>query len=390
MKLKNTACGILCLVLALGISPGYAQVSSYKDIINQYDPFLVTFNDMTIYTNDEDFREHVYALVISFIVGNEKVIKFIYKDDIMINSVKNYDDVYWAINCTVKKNNSVLFPAMFNISSASAITIKLEGYSNISSIDQISMNSLSSSFCYTSSRMFNSMELAYKFLSTSPDVNRPNYALLTTAEVLAQNIKTRAEIFYFGSPVEATYVIPQDPKKVIGTNILVQGKRAIELKTGTKVNDSWNITFTKFTDVSIVKNEPYYVKTKTVFNDLTNLTIISPDRREGYIAKADELLNDDLVIGLHQDAYINDQVVRQLTNLLSLIKAGVRVKADTLMTTNDFMLSPEREALSYFETNLKENDFNLDNQYVYDDYININRGILQKEIDLIKRYYQIK
>jgi hypothetical protein len=56
------------------------------------------------------------------------------------------------------------------------------------------------------------------------------------------------------------------------------------------------------------------------------------------------------------------------------------------------MLSHEREALSYFETNLKENDFNLDNQYLYDDYINssVNRGVLQREIDLIRKYYQIK
>jgi hypothetical protein len=56
------------------------------------------------------------------------------------------------------------------------------------------------------------------------------------------------------------------------------------------------------------------------------------------------------------------------------------------------MLSDEREALSYFEINLKENDFNLDNQYLFDDYINssVNRGLLQKEIDLIRRYYQIK
>lgn len=391
MEAKRNFLWVVCLGIMFLSAQAFSQVYSHKDIINQYDPFLVTFNDMTIYTNDEDFAEHAYAFVITFILGNEKVIKFIYRDDITINSVKNYSDTYWGVNITVKRNNSVLFPATYNVSTTgSAITIKLEGYSNISQIDQISMNQLSSGFCYTSSRMYNAMEVAYKFLATSPDVNRPNYSMLTTAEVLAQNIKTRAEVYYFGAPVEVTYSIPADPKKVIGTNILIQGKRAVELKTGTKGNDTWNITFTKYTDVSIVKNEPYYVKTKGVFQDLTQLTIIEPNRREGFIAKADDLITDDLVIGLHQDSYINDQVVKQLTNLLNLIKAGVRVKADTSMTTNEFMLSPEREAVSYFETNLKENDFNLENQYVYDDFININRGVLTKEIDLIKRYFQIK
>jgi hypothetical protein len=56
------------------------------------------------------------------------------------------------------------------------------------------------------------------------------------------------------------------------------------------------------------------------------------------------------------------------------------------------MNSDERGALSYFEDNLRDNDFNLDNQYLYDDYINssVNRGLLQTEIDLIKRYYEIR
>jgi hypothetical protein len=56
------------------------------------------------------------------------------------------------------------------------------------------------------------------------------------------------------------------------------------------------------------------------------------------------------------------------------------------------MNSNEREALSYFESNLKGNEFNVNNQYVYDEFIgsSANRGVIQKEIDAIKRYYQIK
>jgi hypothetical protein len=99
-----------------------------------------------------------------------------------------------------------------------------------------------------------------------------------------------------------------------------------------------------------------------------------------------------MVIGRKTDVYLNDQAVKQFTNLMNLLKAGIRVKADTAEFTEDFMRSDEREALSYFETNIKENDFNLDNEYLYDDYINssVNRGIIQKEIDLIRKYYQLK
>jgi hypothetical protein len=202
----------------------------------------------------------------------------------------------------------------------------------------------------------------------------------------------RPEIFYMGSPTEITYVLPQDPKKVIGTNLLVQGKRSIEAKTALKVNDQWNVTITKIPDVKIVQSQPYYVKIKGVFIDLTSLQIIPDDKREGYLSKAQTIISEDLVPGRNEGVYINDQVANQYINLLNLLKAGVRVKADSLSTTSDLMLSQEREALSYFENNLRENDYYLDNQYLYDDYINssVNRGIIQKEVDLIKRYYQIK
>ncbi len=75
-----------------------------------------------------------------------------------------------------------------------------------------------------------------------------------------------------------------------------------------------------------------------------------------------------------------------------MLKPGIRAKSDTASTTEEFMKSDEREALNYFETNLKDNDFNLNNQYLFDDYINssVNRGAIQKEIDIIRRYYQLK
>jgi hypothetical protein len=282
---------------------------------------------------------------------------------------------------------------MINIANQpSALTIKFEGYSNMNEGDMALMNQLSTSFVYCSSSMYNLMDQAFKYLAGSPDVNRPNSSLLTTAEVLQQNISRRPGIFYLGNPAEVNYVLPQDPKKVIGTNLLVQGKRTIESKVTVKASDQWIFTVTKLPDVKIVQSEPYYTKIKGVFQDLTALQIVPEDRREGYLAKAQEIISEDMVVGRKAGVYINDQVVKQFTNLMNLLKAGIRVKADSMTTTSDFMNSSEREALSYFETNLKENDFNLDNQYMYDDYINssVNRGIIQKEIDLIRRYYQIK
>ncbi len=388
-KIKS-AIVILCLLLVPSLS--FSQIYSQKDIINQYDPFTITLNDLSLNTNDEDFREHYFLIMVTIYAGNEKIVKFLTRDDLIMNSVKSYDN-FWNINFTVKRNNVIIMPAFINITnSPNSVTMKFEGYSNINEGDQALVNQLSTSFCYTSSGMYNLMDRAFKYLASSPDVNRPNNSMLVTAEVLQQNLAKRPEIFYMGDPAEVTYVIPNDPKKVLGTNLLVQGPRGIDSKVSLRVLDRWNITVTKLTDVNIVKGEPYYTKIKGVFNDITGLQKISDLKVEGYLARANEVINDDLVMGRKADVYLNDQVVKQFTNLMNLLKAGLRVKADTAEITTDFMKSDEREALSYFETNIRDNDFNLDNEYLFDDYVNssVNRGIIQREIDLIRKYYEIK
>lgn len=383
----------LTLILSIFTASCFAQVYSQKDIVNQYDPFTITFNDLVLNTNDEEFREHAYVIIATITVGSEEVIKFINKEDLTINSVKNYDDVFWNISFSVKKNNIILMPSLINLTSnPSSIKIKLQGYSNINEADQAMMNQVSTSFCYTSSGIYTLMDYAFKYLANSADINRPNGNLLTTADVLAQNISKRPEIFYLGNPAEIEYIIPQDPNKVIGTNILIQGPRAIQSKVSTSVSDIWNLTVTKLTDVKLVQSQPYYVKIRGIFQDLTTQQVIPSDREPGYLEKAQDVIDNDLVVGRRSDVYINDQVVKQYINLMNLLRAGVRVKSDTASTTSDLMRSDEREALSYFETNLKENDFNIDNEYVYDDYVNssVNRGVIQKEIDMIRRYYEIK
>jgi hypothetical protein len=385
---------VFLVVLVLFLLPSVlkAQVYSQKDIINQYDPYTITINDVLLSTNDEDFKDNNnFVVVVTAILGNEKVIKFLSKDDFMVNTLKTYDDIS-QISMTVKKNGSMILPSSFNIpNNAGSIYLKVEGYSNVNPSDVVALSQLSTSFCYVSSTLYGPMEQAYKYLSTTTDINRPNNSLLTSAEVLQQNMKTRPEVFYLGNPMEITYAIPQDPKKAVGTNILVQGKRPLESTSG-KLKDVVNITFTKYTDVKIVQSQPYYQKIKGVFSDITSQTIIPADKAPGFIEKAQDVISSDLVVGLRADVYLNDQVSKQYTNLMNLLKAYVRVISDSMQTTNDMMNSDEREGLAYFETNLKENDFDLENQYVFDDYVSssVNRGILQKEIDAIRRYYQIK
>jgi hypothetical protein len=372
----------------------YSQMYSPKDIVNQYDPFVLTVNEVLLSTNDDEFKErNNFVVIMTVIIGNEKIVKFLKQDDFTINNVKSFNDDFWQCNMTVKKNNSMIIPAIYNLpNSTNSITIKFEGFSSLYPGDNATLEQLSTGFCYVSSSMYNFMELAYKFLAASPDVNRPNYSNLTTAEVLQQNIKTRPGIFYLGNPNEINYIIPQDPKKAFGTNLLVQGKKTLESTIRGNVKDNISLTVTKYTDVKLVQSEPYYLKVKGVFHDLASQTKIDYMRSESNLFKAQDIISSDLVIGLKAGVYMNDQVVRQLSSLMNLLKAGVRAKSDTVETTTDIMRSDEREALSFIETALRENDYNLETQYIYDDYINssVNRGMLQKEIDIIRKYYLIK
>lgn len=381
------------LFLLLFSSNIFSQIYSPKDIVNIYDPFTITFGDLILNTNDDEFKEHNFLIIITITIGPEKIIKFLYKDDLLVNQVKNYNDDYWSINFTARKNNIILIPAIYNISNNGGnISIKMEGYSNLSAGDETMMSQLSTSYIYTSSTMYGSVEQAYKYLATSPDVNKPNSSLLTTAEVLQRNVSTRPGIFYLGNSTEVNYAIPEDPKKVIGTNLLIQGQKKVESKLSNKAADVWNLTFTKYTDVKLVQGESYFNKIKGAFSDIINLPKIDENKREGLIARCNEIINEDLVMGRKSGVYMNNEVIKQFTYLMNFLKAGIRAKSDTASTTADFMKSDEREALNFFETNLKDNDFNLNNQYLYDDFINssVNRGAIQKEIDIIRRYYQLK
>lgn len=386
---KNIVISVLFMLFA---STTFCQMYTQKDIINTYDPWTLTLNDMTINTNDEDYKEHMQLIVITISVGNEKIIKFLYPDDMLINSVKIGDEIM-TLNYSVRRNNTILIPASAMLpNKPNNVTIKFEGYSSITDLDRQTLSSLATSFCYTSSSMYYEMDRAFKFLSNSPDVNRPNNNLLATAEVVQQNVSKRTGVFYMGLPVQSDFAVPQDPKKVVGTNLLMQGKKQMVNNTSLKAVDTWNYTITKFTDVKMVQNEPYYTKIKGVFTDISGMQKVPVDKREGTLMKVHSVVEDDLVPGRKVDVYMNDQVVKQFSNLMYLLKAGIRAKSDSLETTSESMRSDEREALSFIENNIKENDFNLDNQYIYDDYISssVNRGALLKEIDLIRKYYGIK
>lgn len=390
MKTKITKALLLILILC---STAFSQMYTPKDIINAYDPFTITFGDMVLNTNDDEFKEHTFLIVVTITIGPEKIIKFFYKDDLMINNVKSYNDDYWAISMTPKKNNIIMIPSLFNIqNNGGNINVKMEGYSNLSAGDETMMNQLSTSYVYCSSTMYGAMEQTNKYLAASTDVNKPNSSLLTSAEVLQRNVSTRAGIFYLGNPIDVSYGVPEDPSKVVGTNILIQGQKKIESKLSSKTQDIWNLTFTKLTDVKIVQNESYYNKIKGVFSDISSMTKIDPLKSEGLIARANEVITDDLVLGRKTGVYLNNEAIKQFTNLMNFLKAGVRAKSDTAGVTADFMKSDEREALTFFETNVRENDFNLSNQYVFDDFINssVNRGAIMKDIDIIRRYYQLK
>jgi hypothetical protein len=130
-----------------------------------------------------------------------------------------------------------------------------------------------------------------------------------------------------------------------------------------------------------------------LFSDIINQYKIDENKREGNIARCNNIINEDLLQGGRtSDVYLNEEAIKQFTYLMNFLKADIRAKSDTAAYTSDFMKSDEREALTYMEANIREDDFVLENQYIYDDFIHsmVGRGAILKEIDVIRRYYQLK
>src|SRR4030095_1801358 len=107
---------LLVLILFLSLSGKmFSQIYSPKDIISIYDPFTITFGELVLNTNDDEFKDHNFLVVVTITVGPEKIVKFFYKNDLLLNTMKNFNDDYWAITFKPLKNNVVLVPALFNI-----------------------------------------------------------------------------------------------------------------------------------------------------------------------------------------------------------------------------------------------------------------------------------
>ncbi len=61
------------LLLCLFSTNIFSQIYSQKDIVNIYDPFTITFGDLILNTNDDEFKDHNFVIIVTITIGPEKI-----------------------------------------------------------------------------------------------------------------------------------------------------------------------------------------------------------------------------------------------------------------------------------------------------------------------------
>ena len=105
-----------------------------------------------------------------------------------------------------------------------------------------------------------------------------------------------------------------------------------------------------------------------------------------------EELNDFKSVGFKDknDVYVSPEAKKQLMYVLDLLILGQPIKADTTVNTSRIPLEGEL-VLDYFRANIS-GDKTKSNRYIFEDFIgnDMNRIKLQRELELVRNYYNIK
>ena len=107
-----------------------------------------------------------------------------------------------------------------------------------------------------------------------------------------------------------------------------------------------------------------------------------------------EELNDFKAVGFKDknDIYVSPEAKKQMMYVLDLLILAQPIKADTASVSTGGRIPLEGElVLDYFRANIT-GDKTKSNRYIYDDFIgnDMNRIKLQRELELVRNYYNLK
>ena len=376
------------LVLLLLVFSGSVSFSQVDNFITQYDPYILSLKKYTFYYPVDDdplSGTSNFVVVMRGNIGNQKdaFIKFITADQVGFDLAREFEDGYiQEVNALDKRG--ILVPPSKDVSGSYFLELTVSGYADLTDTDYEKMKKLSGSETVpVSTSMINSFAGIYHNYPQKTDIFKPTDETWAEAQAFLAGMNTRQKVdlgtITFKSPMIA------DIKNITASESLAAGDKTIENK---KTYAIAILNFKSLRDELMVYEQDYYKKLYEIFLKLAGNSIYQDD----YFKVVDEL-NDFKAIGFkdRDDVYIVPEVKKQLGNILEVFILSTPIKVDTNKTSESMISIEGQVVIDYFRENIG-GDKNRLNKYIFDDYLSndINRVKLQRDIDLIRNYYNIR
>jgi hypothetical protein len=327
-----------------------------------------------------------FVLVISGTIGSQQdaFVRFITADKIAFESSKEYLEGYLQ-EVSVMDPRGILIPPIKDMNGSNFLELNIKGYADLSDIDYAKLKKLTDLGNIPVNASISAPFIGYYgFYSSKNEVFKPTDDNWAEAQVFLSGLGTRQKTECIG----INYIIPfvTTVTNIKSGDNFVPGDKVIEDK---KYNTMAIVGFKLVNNELLVSAQDYYKKLLERFLKLAGNSIYVDD-----LPGIMEELNDFKAVGFKDknDIYVSPEAKKQMMYVLDLLILAQPIKADTSSVSTGGRIPLEGElVLDYFRANIT-GDKTKSNRYIYDDFIgnDMNRIKLQRELELVRNYYNLK
>jgi hypothetical protein len=362
--------------------------SQSDNFINQYDPYVTTPKKLTFYYPVDDDPQSTSSKFAIFIygttIGSQKdaFIKIITADKIGFDASKEFQNGYLQ-EISIMDLRGILVPPIKDMGGSNFLVLNIRLYAGFNETDYAKLKKISDEGTVTiNSSIINPFMGFYSFYGSKNEVYKPTDENWAEVQVFLSGMGTRQKVDCGGIELVIPYVTTVTNIKS-GDNF-VPGDKVFEDK---KSNSMAIVNFKLVNNELLVMAQDYYKKLLDRFLKYAGNSIYN-DALPGIM----EELNDFKSVGFKDknDVYVSPEAKKQLMYVLDLLILGQPIKADTTVNTSRIPLEGEL-VLDYFRSNIS-GDKTKSNRYIFEDFIgnDMNRIKLQRELELVRNYYNIK
>ena len=384
--MKNiTKFWFVLLIISVFGSIAFSQSEYY---INQYDPYIITLKKLAFYYPKDDdplTSNSNFVLIISGTIGSQTnaFVRFITANQIAFETSKEYREGYLQ-EVSIIDNRGILIPPIKDMNGSNFLELTIKGYADLSDVDYAKLKKLTDVGNLPVNASISAPFMGYYgFYGSKNEVFKPTDDNWAEAQVFLAGLGTRQKTECYG----IEYIVPfvTTVTSIKSGDNFVPGDKVIEDK---KYGTMGILGFKLVNNELLVSAQDYYKKLLERFLKLAGNSIYADD-----LPGIMEELNDFKAVGFKDknDIYVSPEAKKQLMYILDLLILAQPIKVDTNTTTTGRIPLEGELVLDYFRANIT-GDKTRTNRYIYDDFIgnDMNRIKLQRELELVRNYYNLK